>query len=96
MKKVIIVSLLAGSLSLAVAAPAKAGICAGCHGANGENKALGVSKKLNEMSIEEFKTAIKGYKDGSYGGAMKGVMFGQASSISDTELDELAKHFSKK
>ena len=96
MKKLTLITLLTGALSFAIAAPAKAPICAGCHGANGENKALGVSKKINTMSEKEIKAALNGYKDGSYGGAMKGLMKGQAASLSDADIEELAKHFSKK
>jgi len=68
--------------------------CAGCHGANGEKKALGKSKVITGWEASKVVTALKGYKDGTYGGAMKAVMKGQASKLSDAEIDALAKYIS--
>ncbi len=39
--------------------------------------------------------ALKGYKDGSYGGAMKGVMKGQVARLSDADIQDLATQVSK-
>ena len=61
--------------------------CASCHGANFEKHALGKSKVVSEMTHAEIATALKGYKDGSYGGPMKGVMKGQVGRYSDADLD---------
>lgn len=66
--------------------------CAGCHGMHAEKKALGKSHVIAKMSEEEIVTALKGYKDGSYGGAMKGVMKGQVASYSDEDIQNVAKH----
>lgn len=66
--------------------------CASCHGSMGEKKALGKSKVINEMSEEEIVIALKGYKDGSYGGAMKGLMKGQVSKLTDDDISTLAAH----
>jgi len=79
-------SLLAASALYAAGTAA----CVGCHGANFEKKALGKSKVVSEMTKEEIVTALKGYKDGSYGGAMKGLMKGQVASLSDADIDALA------
>ena len=93
MKKIILsLSVLAAS-SLFAANPA---VCAGCHGAKGEKHALGKSKVIAELSAADIEKALKGYKDGSYGGAMKAVMQGQAKKLSDADIAELAKHFGKK
>jgi cytochrome c553 len=70
--------------------------CAGCHGAKGEKKALGKSKIISEMSVADIEVALKGYKDGSYGGPMKGLMKNQVAKLSDADIAELAKHFGKK
>ena len=64
--------------------------CAGCHGANFEKHAMGKSKIVKDMSKEEIVKALKGYKDGSYGGAMKGLMKGQVASLSDTDIEAIA------
>jgi cytochrome c553 len=66
--------------------------CASCHGSMGEKKALGKSKVINTMTEEEIVIALKGYKDGSYGGAMKGLMKGQVSKLADNDISTLAAH----
>merc|ERR1711879_548080 len=47
--------------------------CAACHGMNGEKAALGKSQVIKGWDAAKTEAALKGYKDGSYGGAMKGV-----------------------
>ena len=64
--------------------------CAGCHGANFEKAALGKSKIVKDMSKADIATALKGYKDGSYGGAMKGMMKGQVAKLSDEDIEAMA------
>ena len=64
--------------------------CAGCHGKDFEKKALNVSKIVKDMSKEDIVKALKGYKDGSYGGAMKNVMQGQAKRLSDEDITAIA------
>lgn len=66
--------------------------CASCHGAKGEKAAMGASKVINTMSKEEITKALKGYKDGSYGGAKKGIMKGQVAPLSDAQIGELAAY----
>jgi cytochrome c-type protein NapB len=65
--------------------------CAGCHGANFEKAALGKSKIVKDMSQADIETALNGYKDGSYGGAMKGIMVGQVAKLSKEDITEIAK-----
>ena len=72
----------------ATAADTKA--CAGCHGANFEKAALGKSKIVKDLSKEDIVKALKGYKDGSYGGAMKTVMKGQVAKLDDKAIAEIA------
>ena len=69
--------------------------CTGCHGSKGERKALGKSKVISEMKKEDIKTALTGYKDGSYGGAMKGIMKGQVMSYSDKDIAAVADYIGK-
>lgn len=94
MKKVIIASLiLVASASIASAdAYTK---CAGCHGAAGEKAALNKSKIMKDMSKADIVAALKGYKDGTYGGAMKGLMKGQVASLSDADMQAIADKIGK-
>jgi len=65
--------------------------CAGCHGAKGEKPALGKSKVINKFSKNDIVTALHGYKDGSYGGASKGMMKGQVAKLSENDIVEIAE-----
>jgi len=76
--------------------PAKAAVCASCHGQNGEKVALGKSKIMNTLSKQEIIDSLKGYQDGTYGGAMKSVMLGQVKNLSDEDIEELAEFYSAK
>jgi len=85
--KVLTVGSLLASSALYAASTAA---CAGCHGASFEKKAMGKSKVVKEMSKEDIVKALKGYKDGSYGGAMKAMMKGQVASLSDADMASIA------
>ncbi len=83
--------LAAGSLLAASALyGASTAACVGCHGANFEKKAMGKSKVVKDMSKADIIAALKGYKAGTYGGAMKGIMAGQAKSLSDADIAAIA------
>ena len=69
--------------------------CTGCHGANFEKKAMNVSKVVKDMTKDEIVAALKGYKDGNYGGAMKGIMKGQASKFDDAGIEAIAAEIKK-
>ena len=86
MKVIALGSLLASS---ALYAAGTAG-CLGCHGANFEKVAMGKSKVVKDMSKADIVAALKGYKDGSYGGAMKGLMKGQVASLDDAAIEAMA------
>jgi cytochrome c-type protein NapB len=82
----------------ATKAPAKevdTASCVGCHGAGFEKVALGKSKIVKDMSKADIEKALKGYKDGSYGGAMKGVMKPNADKLSDEDIKAIAEKFGK-
>lgn len=66
--------------------------CAGCHGASAEKVALGKSKVIKGWDATTIADSLKGYKAGTYGGAMKGIMKGQVASMSDAEIDALSAH----
>jgi len=59
-------------------------VCTGCHGDKFEKSALGESKVVAKMSEREIITALEGYKNGSYGGTLRGIMESQVSAIEDS------------
>ena len=69
--------------------------CAGCHGAHGEKKALGKSQIIQGWKASKVVKALKGYQNGTYGGAMKAVMKGQASKLTPQEITALSEYISK-
>jgi len=93
LKSLVIVGAILGTSSLMASADLYKK-CSGCHGQVGEKKALGKSKVINEMSEADLVTAMKGYKDGTYGGAMKGLMKGQVAKLSDADIQSLSKTIS--
>ena len=96
MKKILTILALIGCTSLMatdIAPIAKK--CAACHGLQGEKKALNKSNIMNKMTKEDFINATKGYKDGSYGGAMKAVMKPQVIKLSDEQISALADFYIK-
>jgi len=66
--------------------------CVACHGAKAEKKALNKSQVIQGWSIAKTTKALKGYKDGSYGGSMKTVMQSQIKKYSDEEIQAVAKY----
>jgi len=90
--KVLVGLAVLGSLTIAAADGASAyKKCAGCHGASGEKKALGKSAVIKGWDAQKTVDALNGYKAGTYGGAMKGLMKGQVASLGDTEIAAIAK-----
>ncbi len=69
--------------------------CSGCHGVHADKKALNKSQIIKGWSVAKLTDAINGYKDGSYGSSMKGVMKPQVSKLSDAEVQAVAEHISK-
>lgn len=87
MKKIILGTIV-GVASLYAAAWAP---CASCHGATAEKSALGKSQIIKGWEASKVEAALKGYKDDSYGGAMKGVMKGQVAKLTDADIADLSK-----
>ena len=71
------------------------GACIGCHGANANKKALGKSAVIKAWDESKIKNALNGYKNGTYGGSMKGIMKGQVSKLSSDDISKLASYISK-
>jgi cytochrome c len=92
MKKIIIAASL---LTACVAFASPYDKCVACHGANGEKAALGKSKIIKDLTKAEIATALKGYQDGTYGGAMKGLMVGQVKGLDATAIQAIADQIGK-
>jgi len=93
MKKVIL--LLTTVFALSLMANDGAGLykkCSACHGAKAEKKALNKSQVIQGWSKEQLVSSLKGYKDGTYGGAMKGLMKGQVASYDDAKIEAVAEY----
>jgi cytochrome c len=70
--------------------------CIVCHGKTGEKAALGgKSKVIKDMSKAEITAALKGYQDGSYGGAMKAMMVNHVKGLSAADIDAIANTIGK-
>ncbi|RXJ81756.1 c-type cytochrome [Arcobacter sp. F2176] len=92
MKKIVLGTVIA---TASLFAAANTAACAGCHGANFEKPALGKSQIIKGWPAAKVEEALKGYKAGTYGGAMKGVMKGQVARLSDADIKEIAEKISK-
>lgn len=66
--------------------------CAKCHGADGTETKKAGGKEIKGLSAEDLETKMKGYVDGSYGGAKKKIMAKMVKKLSDEEIKALAEH----
>jgi len=93
MKKIIVASLLSGVTSLLAANGADLyKKCVSCHGTNAEKSALGKSQIIKGWDKAQLVASLKGYKNGTYGGAMKAIMKGQVAPYSDADIDAVADY----
>jgi len=70
--------------------------CKTCHGSDGSKAAMGVpTAVLKGQSASDIEMKLKGYADGSYGGAKKNLMANQAKRLSDAEIKAVAEFISK-
>lgn len=84
-----------GALMITVASAASTALCIGCHGAEWEKKAMGVSKIVKNMSKVAIIEALKGYKNASYGGTMKGLMAKPVAKLSTDDMEKIASEIKK-
>ncbi|MCF6339386.1 MAG: cytochrome C [Sulfurimonas sp.] len=94
MKK-IVMSIVALTATTALMAGVNAASCTGCHGADWSKKALGKSLDVSQMTHKEIADSLIGYKNGTYGRAMKGLMKGQVAKYSDADLEAFAQTIGK-
>ena len=68
--------------------------CSSCHGMSAEKKALNKSQIIKGWESSKVVQALNGYKDGSYGGTMKGVMKPQVVKLNEAQIEAVAKYIS--
>lgn len=68
--------------------------CVVCHGSNFEKAALGKSKIVSTLTVNEIEKGLLGYQDKTYGGPLKGLMFNQVKDLNRTQISELSKEVS--
>lgn len=66
--------------------------CVVCHGAKAEKPALNKSQIIADWSSDKIVAALQGYKDGSYGGPLKGTMKGQVAKLELEDMNTLGKY----
>ncbi len=66
--------------------------CATCHGLNAEKSALGKSQVIAGWEAQKTVDAIIGYQNGTYGGAMKALMSAQVKTLTQEEIQALARY----
>lgn len=94
MKKITTAIIALGATS-ALMAGVNAAACTGCHGQAWEKKAMNKSKVVADMTHADIAASLKGYKAGTYGGPMKGLMKGQVAKYSDADLDAFSQTIGK-
>ena len=95
MEKLLLTSFITTIIATLTLADVDASACTNCHGANWEKDAMKKSKVVAQMSHADIATALKGYKAGTYGAAMKGLMKAQVSKYSDAELEAFSQTIGK-
>jgi cytochrome c553 len=68
--------------------------CASCHGQKAEKSALGKSQIIAGWDTAKLNEALLGYKNGSYGGAMKALMQSQVRNLGDQEIKAVTEYIS--
>ena len=91
MKIVISITALLFSFSVHAKAPAKAAVCAACHGANGIST-IKTYPNLKGLKKGYIVAQLKAFRDGKRKNAIMGP---QAKGLSDKEITELADYYAK-
>jgi len=95
MKKVfLLASLVCASSIFAADAETLFKTCATCHGAKAEKAALNKSQIIAGWDAAKITAALNGYKEGTYGGPLKGTMTPQVKNLSADDIKALAGYIS--
>ncbi len=96
MKKIVIASIAALTVTSSLMAGVNAAACTGCHGADWSKKAMNKSVAVSEMSHADIATALKDYKAGTRNvHGMGALMKGQVAKYSDADLEAFAQTIGK-
>ena len=96
MKKIVIASIAALTVTSSLMAGVNSHACTGCHGADWSKKAMNKSNVVAEMSHADIATALKGYKAGTRNvHGMGAIMKGQVAKYSDADLEAFAQTIGK-
>jgi len=90
MKRIIKTIALGALLASTSSYAASIAACAGCHGQHFEKSAMGKSKIVKDMSLKDIVNALKGYKAGTYGGAMKQIMVNQVKDLKNSDIEAIS------
>ena len=66
--------------------------CSTCHGEKADKSALNKSQIIAGWSADKTTAALNGYKDGSYGGPLKGTMAAQVKNLDADAIAALAQY----
>ena len=66
--------------------------CAGCHGADGTKRAMGLATPLAGQSSLQLLEKLEGYVDGTYGGSKKTIMVNTLKRLTPEQLREVADY----
>lgn len=93
MKKIVALTAVAGmTLAMADGAAIYAK-CSGCHGQNGEKKAMGKAAPLKGQSAADIEKKIHGYKAGTLNlHGMGATMKNMVKSLSDADIKAVAEY----
>jgi len=95
MKKVLLVAgLLCATSIFAADGETLFKTCSACHGVKAEKAALNKSQVIAGWDVAKITAALHGYKDGTYGGPLKGTMIAQVKNLSDDDVKALAGYIS--
>lgn len=96
MKKIVLATVALVGFAFAEA-PAAYTSCKACHGVKGEINVTTQSKSRvpGNLTKADVVKALNGYKDGSYGDAMKGIMKGQVAKLTDADIKALSEYIGK-
>jgi len=68
--------------------------CSSCHGKHAEKSALNSSQIIAGWESTKIQNALSGYKNGTYGGKMKGIMKGQVIPLNEGQTERLSTYIS--
>lgn len=102
MRKLLVVAAAAGLMMSgaamaagdAAAGKAKAGVCAACHGADG-NSMVPMYPNIAGQHAQYLENSMKAYRDGQRTGGTAAVMAPMAKPLSDADIANLAAYFSQ-